>query len=247
MRGVLFVLTVIGQLLAWDLAMKLILLFSYQSALGYVDRRVSRWAQRLFGFAHAYVGFRIRYIDSQVEIPDRFILVSNHQSLADIVALMASFSDRQVRFVAKRELRHGFPAVSQVLRLQRHALIDRRGNFTETMREIELLGKRSRRRGWCPVIFPEGTRSRDGIVKTFHAGAVRRLAESTGFPILAVAVDGGHKVSRLSDFVGNEALGLYRVRPVAAYPPSASKHELRDRLADAEARIARQVAVWQGR
>jgi 1-acyl-sn-glycerol-3-phosphate acyltransferase len=160
---------------------------------------------------------------------------------------MASFSQPQVRFVAKRELRHGFPAVSQVLRLQRHALIDRRGNFASTMKEIELLGKRCRRRGWCPVIFPEGTRSRDGEVKTFHAGAVRRLAESTGYPILAVAVDGGHKVARLSDFIGNDALGLYRVKAVAAYPPAAGKHALREHLADAESRISRQVAEWQGR
>lgn len=247
MRGIVFVVTVIGQLFAWDLAMKLLLLFSYPAAVRYVDRRVSRWAQRLFGFAHAYLGFRLRYVESEVEIPDRFILVSNHQSLADIVSLMASFSHRQVRFVAKRELRNGFPGVSQVLRLQRHALIDRRGNFTETMREIELLGRRSRRHGWCPVIFPEGTRSRDGVVKTFHAGAVRRLAENTNYPILAVAVDGGHKVAALSDFIGNNALALLQVKPVAAYPPARDKHELRDQLAEAEQRIARQVAEWQGR
>lgn len=246
MRGVLFVTVVLGQLLFWDLAMKLLLSVSYRSAVRFVDRRVSRWAQRLFGFAHAYFGFKLRYRPSEVEIPERFILVSNHQSLADIVAIMASFSRTQVRFVAKRELRHGFPAVSQVLRLQRHALIERHGNFASTMKEIELLGKRSRRRGWCPVIFPEGTRSRDGVVKTFHAGAVRRLAESTRYPILAVAVDGGVNVARLSDFVGNDALGLYQVRAVAAYPPAVDKHELRDQLADAESRIARQVADWQG-
>lgn len=247
MRGVLFVTVVLGQLFFWDLVMKILIFFSYDAAVRFVDRRVGSWAQRLFGLAHAFAGFKLRYQGSEAEIPRRFILVSNHQSLGDIVALMASFTQTQVRFVAKRELRHGFPAVSQVLRLQRHALIERHGNFASTMKEIELLGSRSRRRGWCPVIFPEGTRSRDGVVRTFHAGAVRRLAESTGFPILAVAVDGGYKVARLSDFIGNDALGLYRVRAVAAYPAAGDKHELREHLADAEGRIARQVAEWQGR
>lgn len=247
MQAVIFVSIVICQLIYWDLAMKIILLFSYSRAVRFVDNRVSSWARRLFGFARSYVGLRLRNDSRGLELPERFILLANHQSLADIAALMATFRERNVRFVAKRELRHGFPAVSQVLRLQRHALIERHGKFHATMKEIELLGHRSRRRGWCPVIFPEGTRSRDGVVRTFHAGAVRRLAESTGYPLVAVAVDGGYNVSRLSDFLGKRGVGTYRVRTMAVYPATTSKRELREHLADAERRVAEQVAAWQGR
>lgn len=247
MRAVILLSTVICQLLVWDLAIKVILLFSYPAAVRFIDRRVGTWAITLFGFARAYVGLRLKRELSSVDLPDRFILLSNHQSLADIVALMASFPERNVRFVAKRELRRGFPAVSWVLRLQRHALIERHGRFSATMKEIELLGRRSRAGGWCPVIFPEGTRSRDGVVRTFHAGAVRRLAESTRFPIVAVAVDGGYNIARLSDFIGKRTVGNYRVKAMAVYPPAASKQELREQLRDAEIRVATQVASWQGR
>lgn len=242
----LFIVIVLAQLLYWDMVMKVTLLFSYRSAMRYVDARVAYWAAKLFGFAHAAVGLKLRRLDSEVELPSRFILIANHQSLADIAALMASFPEAQLRFVAKRELRHGFPAVSQVLRIQRHALIDRQGKFHETMQEIALLGERSRRKGWCPVIFPEGTRSRDGAVHTFHAGALRRLAESTRFPILAVAIDGGQQVVRLSDFAGKKNLGYFRLRPVAVYPAAETKQQLREQLQDAQERISRQVDAWQG-
>ncbi|MFP4329476.1 MAG: lysophospholipid acyltransferase family protein [Alkalispirochaetaceae bacterium] len=243
----LVIVIVLGQLLYWDLLMKATILFSYDAARRYVDRRVSFWAAKLFGFAHAAVGLKLRRVETDLSLPVRFILIANHQSLADIAALMATFPGSKLRFVAKRELRHGFPAVSQVLRIQRHALIDRHGKFHETMQEIELLGLRSRRKGWCPVIFPEGTRSRDGRVHTFHAGAVRRLAEATRFPLVAVAIDGGERVVRLSDFFGKRDLGYFRVRPVGVYPVAETKQQLKDQLADAQDRITRQVEAWQGR
>ena len=40
------------------------------------------------------------------------------------------------------------------------------------------------------VIFPEGTRSRDGSLQPYKSGAVRIVANETGLPLLPVAIDG---------------------------------------------------------
>ena len=48
--------------------------------------------------------------------PGRFIIVSNHQSTADIAILIWALSDLELRYVAKEELGHGLPAVSMALR-----------------------------------------------------------------------------------------------------------------------------------
>ncbi len=45
--------------------------------------------------------------------------------------------------------------------------------------------------GWNLVVFPEGTRSRDGWVQRFRHGTAR-LAEETGVPIVPVAIRGAY-------------------------------------------------------
>jgi 1-acyl-sn-glycerol-3-phosphate acyltransferase len=73
-------------------------------------------------------------------MPDRCIVVSNHQSLLDIPILMHYFEpDRRLLFVAKKELGNGIPLISSVLRVGGHALID--GGWKATKLKTLLSGK----------------------------------------------------------------------------------------------------------
>jgi 1-acyl-sn-glycerol-3-phosphate acyltransferase len=47
--------------------------------------------------------------------------------------------------------------------------------------------------GWSVLVFPEGTRSRDGSIGTFKPG-IGLLAERTGRPVLPVRIDGTWQV-----------------------------------------------------
>ena len=58
---------------------------------------------------------------------------------------------------------------------------------------------------FIPVIFPEGSRSKDGNLKTFHAAGFRRFLNAAPMPVAVCAVDGGWKISSLTtEFVNDE-------------------------------------------
>jgi len=245
MRTIIFLLCALALLVYWDLRIKLLLLFSYRGARQYVDRRVSAMARQLLKLAQFYTGLTVDLDGKPADpLPEQFLIVANHQSLADIVALFAAFPHHQVRFVAKRELRHWFPAVSWVLRLQRHALIDRHANFSRTMTDLARLAKRAKMRV-CPAIFPEGTRSRTGEVQQFHAGAVRKILQTARMPVLSVAIDGGYRFSTLRDVQGNISQAHYRVQALSLYAPPATKEEITRVLLKAREEIAAQIQRWR--
>lgn len=244
MRAYLLVFLLLARLLWWDVLDKLRITVSMRWARRAMDRDVPRRARGLFAVARLTVGLRLSVDVDDRTMPDRVLIISNHQSVIDIVAIMAAFRHHAVRFVAKRELKHWFPAVARVLRVQRHALISRHGDFASAMHQIERLG-RTIRRGEGAVIFPEGTRSRDGVVRTFHSGAVRRIHASQALPIVAVAVGGAEGIARVQDLTRLRRGHMVRIRTVAVYPSVAGKRALLDQLSHAQEEITRTVEGWK--
>jgi len=116
------------------------------------------------------------------------ILASNHQSLVDIPLFIAALP-REVRFLAKRELGR-IPLFGHAMARAGNLFIDR-----EDPRDaVHLVRKVTDRieRGQMVVVFPEGTRSRDGTIGAFKPGAFY-LARKTGFPLLPVLLEGSSK------------------------------------------------------
>ncbi len=245
MGRVVFFICLISQLLIWDLYFKTTTLVSYAAARRYIDRNVARMARKLFTMARIYAGLEFE-VTSAVDrrLPPQAMVVANHQSLIDIPLLMVVLRHHALRFVAKRELTNWFPAVSHVLRVQRHALIDRRSDFKTTMSQLRSLGRRAIY-GTSPVIFPEGTRSRTGEVRKFNAGAVRRVLASYPLPVIAIALDGGYRFSRLNELARRMRNTYYRARVVAVYDTPKNKREVEAILNDALIRIRSQVQAWQ--
>jgi len=124
------------------------------------------------------------------------IVVSNHQSFYDIPLLLWGLRERFPRFVAKVALGRGLPSVSSVLRLDGSALVDR-GDPHQAIAAIKGLGKRVQSNGWTACIFPEGTRSKDGILRRFKpAGLVALLAEAPTAPVIPVTIEGSWELMR---------------------------------------------------
>jgi 1-acyl-sn-glycerol-3-phosphate acyltransferase len=112
------------------------------------------------------------------------------------------------------------------------------------MHQIERLGQ-TIRPGEGAVIFPEGTRSRDGVVRTFHSGAVRRILGPQTLPIVAVAVGGAEGIARLQDLTRLRWGHMVRIRTVAVFPPVAGKRALLDQLTHAQEEITSTVEHWK--
>ncbi|MFW5683564.1 MAG: lysophospholipid acyltransferase family protein [Spirochaetota bacterium] len=245
MRAIIMVLTILGQLLAWDFQLKLLQALSRPAVRRHLDRRVPHMAHRLLVLACRYGGLNVDLDpDLKSAPPNPALVCANHQSVADIVVLPDALSAHRVRFVAKRELARGFPAVSEVLRLQGHALINRKGDFKQGTRELHRIGRETHE-GISPVVFPEGTRSRTGAVREFHPGGVRTILSESSVPIVAVAVDGGHRFVSMKDIVGGLSEITYRAKLVGVFEHDGGKDSIRTALRNAHDAVAAQIERWR--
>jgi 1-acyl-sn-glycerol-3-phosphate acyltransferase len=110
------------------------------------------------------------------------VLVANHASLIDILVLFALF--RPFKWVSKAE-NFKIPFIGWNMTLNDYVPLVR-GN-KESVAKMMADCKRHLARG-CPVLlFPEGTRTRDGNLLPFKDGAFR-LAAEVGCPIIPIAV-----------------------------------------------------------
>ena len=184
------------------------------SAAGFLSRsdRVSSGIMRWWGRKFIRIGgWDVRVGGLEYLPSGGAILVANHQSLVDIPLLLAAVP-REVRFLAKRELGR-IPLFGFAMRKAGNLFIDR-----EDPRDaIHLVREATERigRGQMVVIFPEGTRSRDGDVGEFKPGAFY-LARKKGIPLLPVLLDGGKEALPRGSLLFRPAVLVVRVLPALA-------------------------------
>jgi 1-acyl-sn-glycerol-3-phosphate acyltransferase len=125
-----------------------------------------------------------------------YIFVSNHQSLFDVALLGGLMLTNFPKYVAKKELSRGIPSVSFHLRAGGNAIIDRNHREQATS-AIRRLGEQAERRGVSAVIYPEGTRARDGALRPFKpVGFLTLLEAAPSLPVVSVAIDGSWELVR---------------------------------------------------
>ena len=113
-----------------------------------------------------------------------YVIVSNHQSGTDIMVLFKLWLP--YKWVAKRSL-FRVPFIGWNMFLNRYIALDRgKKNSMVSMMDKAAETLRS---GTSVMIFPEGTRSRDGKLQHFKTGAFH-LAIKAGVPVLPVAIHG---------------------------------------------------------
>lgn len=147
-----------------------------------------------------------------------YVLISNHQSLYDIVLIGGLMFSNLPKYVAKAELGRWIPSVSLNLKQGGHALIDR-GDAAQALDEIRGLGERVQARNRSAVIFPEGTRSRDGSLGTFkRAGARVLLAAADRLPVVPVAVQGSWRINKVWPFHPGSRVRISIGDPIDRHP-----------------------------
>ncbi len=215
-------------------------------SLLYNKRIVYAKPRRLFALFSTYLGFKFAGDYTNVpDLPAQYLIISNHQSLIDIPLFMRYLEPTRLRFVAKAELGRHIPAVSLVLRGDKHCLIKRTGSPSKAMRELDRFAERVRENNWIPVIFPEGTRSRDGNTGTFHAAGFRRFLDKYPLPVAVCAVEGGWNISSLSGMVRRMKGGEYRVKVLKVFPAPRSKAEQVRVLEEGKELINKQLRDWR--
>lgn len=152
-----------------------------------------------------------------------YVMVSNHQSLVDILVLFRLFV--HFKWVSKAE-NFRIPFVGWNMTLNRYIRIERgsmRGNLS-MMREAEA----ALRSGSSVMIFPEGTRSSGGALGEFKPGAFE-LALRSGRPVLPIAVRGTAAALPKKGFIlrGKRAIRVCVLEPISLpWPPGTDAESL---------------------
>lgn len=135
-------------------------------------------------------GVRVR-IEGMANIdPDQtYIFAGNHCSQYDIFSFQGYFP-HDFRWIAKKEL-FRIPLFGQAMRRVGYIPVDR-SHGRQAMRSLDEAAKRIAA-GSSVLIFPEGTRSRDGSLQEFKTGAVL-LAIKAGVPIVPLGFVGSRAV-----------------------------------------------------
>ncbi len=102
------------------------------------------------------------------------IVVSNHQGLFDIPPFFWYFRKNHAKFVSKIELSRGIPSISYNLRHGGSVLIDRE-NPRQSMAALKQFGEYIEQHKYTACIFPEGTRSLDGVPGEFATSGLKML------------------------------------------------------------------------
>ncbi|THB78360.1 MAG: 1-acyl-sn-glycerol-3-phosphate acyltransferase [Desulfobacteraceae bacterium] len=136
------------------------------------------------------VPIRLEVIGRENYIPGRsYVMVSNHQSMADIPALYAAL-DIRIKWIMKQELKR-VPIFGLACDKLGCIYIDR-SNRNRAIQAMETARKKLSNRA-SVMFFAEGTRSRDGRVKPFKKGAFR-FAKDCGLPVLPITIKDSIKI-----------------------------------------------------
>ena len=142
-------------------------------------------ARIIFGFLFHTI-FPLRFHNAQIveEMQPPYIIMANHRSFADPMALAIKVKRYEIRFIGKRELAHGrlkswlFSGLHMIL-VSRHATdMAAMRQCMQTLKEGHILG-----------IFPEGTRHQPEMMQEVESGTAI-IALRARVPLLPVDIDG---------------------------------------------------------
>jgi 1-acyl-sn-glycerol-3-phosphate acyltransferase len=150
----------------------------------------------------AYIMLAASFVRTEIKNKARivkgqsYVIISNHQSLYDILALVTRLGI-QFRWFIKKEILK-VPVFGYGLYAARNIYLDR----TDTAKAIESINKGMDRlpRGASVMVFAEGTRSEDGKIQEFKKGGFM-TAIMRRIPVLPVTINGSRRIAAKGSFV----------------------------------------------
>lgn len=147
------------------------------------------------------LGTRFSY-KNPYEVPSNqpIIIVANHQSMTDISPISWYLRKYHPKFISKIELGKGIPSVSYNLTHGGSVLIDRK-NARQSLPALMKFGDYIEKSKYAAVIFPEGTRSKDGTPKPFQTKGLEILLKKIPSAIiLPLTINNSWKTQKYGKF-----------------------------------------------
>ncbi len=147
------------------------------------------------------LGTRFTCINTQtLPVNQPIIFVANHQSMNDISPISWFMRKHHPKFISKIELGKGIPSVSYNLRHGGHVMIDRK-NPRQSLPALMKFGEYVETTKRSAVIFPEGTRSKNGKPKTFYTKGLEILFKKMPTALVVpISINNSWKTTRYGKF-----------------------------------------------
>lgn len=161
-----------------------------------------------------------------------YVFVANHQGAYDIFSVYG-YLGHQFRWMMKKSLSR-IPLVGYSCKVAGHVFVD--NTSPSAIRATMQAAERQLAGGMSVVVFPEGSRTRDGRMHAFRRGAYT-LATEFALPVVPVTIDGAYDVLPRGAWLpryGTIRLTIHK--PI--YPASDGRHDLADLMERSRQAIA---------
>jgi 1-acyl-sn-glycerol-3-phosphate acyltransferase len=190
LSAILFPVSCLIFLLTFAFDRRLFILHKYTCLWSYIVLKVNpMWRIRVMG-------------REKINPRETYVMVSNHQSGADIIVLFLLWS--HFKWIAKKSL-FMYPFIGWNMWLNRYISLERGKN--SSMRQMMEDAAKALKEKNSVMVFPEGTRSKDGNLQHFKTGAFH-LAMDNKVPILPVAISGTSMAIRKGGFLINKNFNI---------------------------------------
>ena len=168
------------------------------------------------------IGINLR-VEGIKNIPEKgpVLFVSNHQGAADI-PIMLGVIPQKFRFIIKKEL-FDIPFFGWYLRKAEYIPVER----GESRGAIGMFisAKKALKKGENILIFPEGTRSKDGNLQEFKRGSML-LAVKGGIPVVPIAISGSYDIMLPGKFVVKKVNVTVKIGKLIILSDSETSNEI---------------------
>jgi len=184
--ALLFPFCIVIFLLTFPFDKKLVLLHKFTCLWSFIVLKANfMWRTKVIG-------------KENIDKNETYIIVSNHQSGADIIVLYLLWTD--YKWIAKKSL-YNVPFIGWNMWFNRYIAVDRASKAS--MRKMMIKASKTLQQGSSLMIFPEGTRSKDGRLQAFKTGAFH-LALEHHRPVLPIVITGTSMAIRKGGFLINK-------------------------------------------
>jgi len=187
---------------------------------------IGKWAMRL---GTRILGLRLDVSGlDRVDLERSYIFMPNHLSFLD-GPMVFMLIPQPVRVILKKEV-FRLPVVGPGMRFVGFVPVDRKGAKGGKV-AIERAARLMKDKGFSFLIFPEGTRSRDGQLQRFRRGGFF-LALESGAPIVPISIKGTYEMMPKGSFFirkGHIRVTFHPAVPVEGYQ-AENLSELIDRV-----------------
>jgi 1-acyl-sn-glycerol-3-phosphate acyltransferase len=128
------------------------------------------------------------------------LILMNHQSLFDIPVAIRAVTGTYPRIVTRRRYARRIPLISHMLRLYEHPLVDPDDRSREQLHSLIQVARETKH---PLVIFPEGTRTRNGNIQSFRRPGLRVILRARPWKVYLLVVDGFWRCAHFKEFARN--------------------------------------------